>query len=390
MPVLAIQPETPMTERLRFLTDILQAQDGSEQRVNLRLSPRQEFDFTLLVENTDRQRLENRFFGAQTEDWSVPMWAEPMMMTLGATTGNSVLTVDSTDDIDIRTGDDVLVWADESTNEVLENITFTGTTITSVDSTLSQDFFRGSLVYVIRRSKLASNPRISRYSVNLTRYDLTYQVLDNTVDLADVSAWPSFNSIPVIDDPNCIETTLNEGWDRQVVVHDGATGVFSTDSFWDRSRRTSAKTFKSKTREQLMKLRKLLFWLRGQQRTFWLPTFGQDLTLLSDIASTDTVVNIVNNGYTTYTDARQPRNVIRIVLTNGTAYTKNIADAAEVSSSTEQITLTTPIGADVAVADIERIEILELVRSANDDFAIQHSDGLGQASISFPVKTVFE
>jgi hypothetical protein len=390
MPVLTTQPESPMTERLRFLTDILTSKDGSEQRVNLRIDPRIEFDFTLLVENHERAKYENKFFGALRDEWTVPLWADVMILTADASSGSGVLNVDSSSFIDFRDGDSVMVWADDDTNEILTNCSVAGTVITADSDTLTGNYSAGSMVYIVRSATLAGNVQVSRYNVNLTKFDLTYRMNDSLSDLSDITDFTLLNGLPIISDPNFIEGNLEESWEQPVTIVDSGTGVFTTGSYWDRAKRNSAKTFKTKTRSILWRVRKLLYYMQGQQQTFWLPTFGQDLILNDDIGSADTVLSVENSGYATYTQSRSPRNKIRIILTNGTAYTKNVTLAAELDATTEHITIDSPLGVAVGTGEIDRVEILELVRSATDDFVIKHQDGLGQASISFPVRTVFE
>lgn len=383
------QPEAPLTERLRFLTDIFVSKDGSEQRVNLRVAPRQEFSFILLVESAARQRIENILFGVQDQPFDIPIWSEPIYLEAAAST--SATSISATIAFaDFRDGGQAIIMSDENTFDVLDEIDISVPGTISFTTGLTHDYPVGTPVMPLRPALIVGSPKVSRWPVNLTKYEINFALTDNTVDLSDISAFSTLSSKPIVDDANAIQDQLQEGWDRRVQLTDSATGIFSQTSFWDRSRRFSFKTFRAFTRQRAWEVRQFLHWIRGQQKSFWLPTFGKDLTATANIVSGTAILTVVNAGYTDFTIQRTPRNIIRVVKKDGTVYTKTVLSSAEVDEDTETITVTSNWSANVTVADIERIEILEKVRMDSDDVEIIHVDELGQTEVGFPVKAVLE
>ncbi len=374
-----------MTERLRFLSDISVHKDGSEQRICLRKGPRQEWDLEIVVENDVRQLLENRYFGAQDAEWEVPVWFEPMYLTEAVSAGDHDLPVALLAYSDFRSGNNMMLGT-----EAINNCTIGSPNVIHTTTAIANDYPVGTPLYCLRPAKISGQVKVSRYAVNLTKYTTTFCVTDNNIDLADITGWTAFSDKPVLDDPNWMSDTITEGWNNQIFVTDGTTGVFETLSFWKNSRRTTAKGFKSFDRAQLWKFRQLLHWLKGRQKSFYLPTNAPELTASGNLTLAATTLNVVNSGYATYTDSREPRNLIRVALRNGTVYTKSITDAVEIDADTEQLTVDTGWAANVNASDIVRIDILEKSRMDADDVTITHLNCLGEAEITVPVQTVLE
>jgi hypothetical protein len=189
------QPEAPLTERLRFLTQVLEALDGSEQRVNLRIAPRQEFDLTLLVENAARQRIENIIFGQHAEPFDIPIWSEPVYLTAaaaGAATNVSAFTTYA----DFRDGGSAIIMEDEDTYDVLDEIDISVPGTISFTTGLSRAYRVGATVFPLRPALIQGRVTNSRYAKNLTKYDMTFAMTDNDVDLSDITAFSQLAGKP--------------------------------------------------------------------------------------------------------------------------------------------------------------------------------------------------
>ena len=384
------RPETPLIERLRFLTDILEHKDGTEQRISLRKAPRQEFDLTLLLEDgPERQRYDNLMFDWQARVFGLPMWHEPTFLASAASAGATSINVGSTDFADYRVGGLAVIYSSETSFETIE-ITSVGPTAINFSSPLASTWPAGTEVYPVRTAICRPNTRKERYPTNLQGAKLTFRVLDNDVSLASTAAFNTLLGKVILDDANAIDGTLQESIDRRVYELDSETGKFSAATAWSRSRSGSAKTFVTRTRQRLWEVRQLLHALRGPQTSFYLPTFYRDLTPAVNLVSGNSTITIVNVGYSRYAKARQPKNQIRVWLANGTSLDRTVTAAAEVDASTEQLTVDTPWPSNIAVSSITRVELVEKVRIDGDDITIEHRDSLGSARIGFPVRSVLE
>lgn len=387
------EPETPLVERLQFLTDVFPHKDGTEQRVSLRRAPRQVFDMKLRREDgPERQRVDFLLFDWQSRVFGLPMWHEPTPLTGNVTAGATSINVQDTSLSDFRVGGLAIIYESETKFDALE-VTAVGPTSISFNTPVTQSYSASDDVRVMPlRTAITSQPaRESKYAVNLCDFDLTMRVLDNDVDLSDLTGWPTYNSKILLSDPNAISGTLDGLIERELVVFDGSGGgKFSQVSTWNRARHSSAKTFISSSRSRLWAIRKLLHALRGRQVSFYLPTFTQDVTLAATYLSGGASLTVVNVGYSRYAKQRTPKLDIRIILNNGTIFNRTITASSEVDASTEQLTLSSSISQNIAPSDVARIEFLEKVRIDSDEIVIEHRSANGEANIGFPVKVVLE
>lgn len=387
------EPETPLIERLQFLTDVFIHKDGTEQRVSLRKAPRQVFDMKLRREDgVERQRVDFLLFDWQSRVFGLPMWHEPTPLTGDVTAGATSINVQDTTLSDFRVGGLAIIYESETKFDALE-VTAVGPTSISFNTPVTQDYSATAGIRVMPlRTAITSQPaKESKYAVNLCDFDLTMRVLDNDVDLSDLTGWPTYNSKILLSDPNAISGTLDGLIERELTVFDGSGGgKFSQVSTWNRARHSSAKTFVSTTRSRLWAIRKLLHALRGRQVSFYLPTFTKDVTLASLYLSGSSALTIANVGYTRYAKQRTPKLDLRIILNDGTTFTRTVTASSEVDANTEQLTLSSVIAQSIAPEDVARIEFLEKVRIDSDEIVIEHRSANGEANIGFPVRVVLE
>lgn len=401
MALFPFQPESPINETLRFLTNTFDHLDGSEQRVNLRKAPRQEFELRFMVEDDVRQKFENILFGTLAAEFDLPVWGEPLMLIEDASATDTSVTVYDPASLpsdlgyttaynDFRSGFKAFVWQDENTYELVSDLDLSTPGEISFMAGLANSYDVGTKVYPVRPAIIKGSPKVVRHAVHLTEYTIQFCVTDNDIDIADNSAFATFNSLPLVDDPNAIADTIQELWSQNITIIDGATGLFRSVSRWDVARRGSAKTWVTTTRQRIWEIRQLLHYLRGRQKPFYLPTFSPEVEASQNLSSSNANLVVFDRGYTTYTQSRNPRNVVRIALTNGTVYNRTVQSSSQTSPTEETLVLDSNHPGNVNVADIARIDFLEKVRLDSDDIGITHNNAVGSASIGVAVRSVLE
>lgn len=382
-------PESPFKERLQFVTDVIELADGREKRVSLRAVPRQIFDLDMRLTDVPRQLLNNTLFGSQSSLVQVPVWYEATVLTAPAAEGDDTLLVEETDFRDFRADSLLVVYEDEQNYEVLEIESFTSTTIT-LKSTLFRSFTAGAQVMPVRKGYLAASARGSKEAINLQSTRIEFRVTDNSIDHSDTGGFSSFEGKVLLDDPNVINGTQQEALQRNLIELDNQTGILVVDSDWEVSRRTSSKIFLATSHQRLWEIRQLLHALRGRQVSFFIPTFFADLTPTAAVTSGAVVIQVANAGYTKFVRGRQPADVLRLLLKDGTSVVRRIVDSMDLGTTDEQITVSAPWGVDAAVEEIARVEIVEKARLDSDEISLVHIDALGNAQVEVPVKAVLE
>jgi len=388
-------PELPYRERLEFLTDIHPGFDGSEQRVALRKNPRQFFEWEIVLDDDgiQRSRIDSILFEWQTRVFGIPIWREESETTTPTSIGQTTITLDTTDYADYREGSLVLIYESPTKFDVLTIATggIAASSIT-VDNGPLNAYEAGVRIMPLRVGVI-EDARVNgaRYSTGLQRIRIVFRVMDNDSDLADTSAWNQFNSKVLLDDCNVmVDDTFDEEYEQEVVIIDGGTGITDQESPWATNRRAHPKTWRAQGKQAMWEVRQLLHALRGQQVSFYVPSFADDMTPDVDLVSGSAQLDIVNIGYTRFVQQRPGKNVIRITFSNGDpALIRTITGSTEVDATRESLTLDDTWPSNYMIEEVESISYVEKVRFDSDDIEITHEQA-GFSFITGPIRGVFE
>ncbi len=384
-------PELPYRETLGFLTDIMRHKDGTEQRVALRKNPRQTFEQQYFLENIDeRQRFETLIFDWQWRIFGVPVWHEDTVLTTVIVPTDTQAQVEETDYRDFRVGGLCVIYDDDKTFEVLEIASVSAGLLTFTGAA-ALDHPVGTLVMPMRTALMRGVVPAGRLKVNASRPQVTFRITDNDSNLADTAAFNTFNSKVLFDDHNkMIGTEMTESFEREIVILDNTTGAIEQFSDWLAGKRNHQKGFITFGKQELWELRQVLHALAGRQVSFYIPSFNADMVAFTDFLSASTLMPINNIGYTKFIQDRQPKNVVRVVKTNGATFIATITASTEIDATREDLTVTPAWPANILAADIERIEYLEKGRFDKDNQIIEHLSGGLNSRCIIPVKSVLE
>ena len=379
--LLPIRPEAPLREHLIWETKILTAIEGDEQRIASRDVPRGEMEFTF---KDGIRRVEMILFDRQSKLLAVPAWHEPSFLTSAGAIDDLTVNVDETRYGNFFVGSYAVVFQDEFTFDALKIAGLTTTSIT-FDSGLTKAFTANTQVMPLLTAWAEPTTPIVRAVYNDETVSLRLHIKAEDIDIADASAFSTYNSKVFLDDPNYLaDEQLQEALRTKVYVLDNSTGSQDRFSLWQRAMRSGGKGFKTNTRKELWEMRQLLHYLRGQQVSFYIPSFAKDLIPNTTLIVSNSTFTMDNIGYMNNTNDRWPKQVFRMHLKDGTILTRTIQNSSEVSSLVEQLTVDIVWPYNIEPADIERVEFLTLVRFATDDIVIVHNNALGWARCVVP------
>jgi hypothetical protein len=382
-----IRPEAPLREHLIFDTKIIEAIDGSEQRIANRQYPRGMFEATY---RAGQKKIEMLLFDRQSKIVAWPAWHEPAYLDGAHSVDDLTVTVNTTDYANFFVGGYAVVLHDENFYDALKIESMTSTTLT-FESGLSYDYKTKVQVMPLLTAYIEASSASLKYSVNQQYFNLRIHVDPEVNDIADDSAWTQYEGKTFLDDPNMIKGgQLAESLRTKVFVIDNLTGLRNPVSAWDHNKRYSKKGWKTNTRQELWELRQLLHFLKGKQVSFYIPTFWKDIVVTDTMQIGTFVLNMDNIGYTVNARQRGPKQWIRIIFKDGSILVREIQNSAEVSETQEQLTLDAGWPAEYEPEEIERIEYLEKVRLDVDDIVLIHYNALGQSECTVPIKEVDE
>ena len=360
-------------ERLEWLTDVMVAYNGKEQRRRLRDTPRRFFEFDFTITGDTRQRLEALLWSWQTKDWAIPVWFDAAPLLASAAAGTLTLQATTTN-LDYSVGGLVILSdADFTTTEVAEIDSLTASTIT---------LKRAITGTWPAATTLISPARPGRMGASISARRFTYDVASMRArfELTDTSAWPATASptylgYPVLETrPNWTQD-LDYNWSRKLVTLDNGTGASTIDDEAGLPIPAQSHQWTATSRAERATLRSLFYKLEGRRGSLWVPTWTNDLTIIAATSAASAQIDVQNIGYGKYLALQAGRNHIRIETDAGTIYYRKITASTEINASTERLTLDSTLGVVLQPGDIAKVSFLQLMRNAADGVELQHWTG---------------
>jgi len=385
--------EDDYQERWSFLTDIIDTVSGKEQRIALRRNPRQELLVTYRLDAEERQRMLATLFGWQSKLFAVPLWGQTLRTTAAASATDTTVQVNTTTNFDFRVDGLAVIYESPTKFDVLVLSAVAANTLTFTTSPLLNSYSTNAKVMPVRLAYITNIVRGDKFKTKLEDFQIAFVVLDNDTGAPteSTSGWNTHGGKILLDDGNLMDSdTIPEEFRQLVTFVDNDTGVFSTSTRWSRHKRASQKGFACHSRAEILKLRKLLLAFNGRQKSWWLPTFSEDMTVVATLNSGTSTMDISHIGYARFVvGGVSPRDTIRVTFTDGTSLVRTISSSTEVSSTVERLTLNTTWPANRTTAEIRRVEYLELSRFDSDTFVFQFKK-VNTAFVVAPVIAVFD
>jgi len=380
------EPDGTVAEELEFGTAVVPLGGGGEQRSSFRKRPRQAFRLEYLfdVDSTERRRWSNFLFGAQDRLVALPLLHEGIETSADAAIGATLISVPSTASIDFRIGGHVVVFSDADTFDVAAVQSISPSQVTLATPTVNA-YAAGATIAPVRFARIDGVVTSARPPMGVVRVSVRYEVLENDVGApdGDLSGLPTLGTRVIFDRRNVMPRgDLNEAWAKNVTVIDNGSGIVRTLSDWDRNQHGFQLGFSSVSRAELWQTRELLYALRGRFSSFWVPTMQQEVVLVDGIAMNDDTLTVQGEGYLDFVRSRQSKATLRVTAVDGTVVVRTVisADVCDVDAGTEILTIDEPWPVTLELADVARVEWLELVRFASDLFQFDYS-GRGRAKL---------
>ena len=257
-------------------------------------------------------------FDRQSKVVAFPAWHEPAYLVGAHAVDDLTITVNTTDYANFFVGGYAVVLRDENFYDALKIASMTSTTLT-FESGLSYNYANGVQVMPLLTAYIEASSASMKHTYNQQSFNLRIHVDPEVNDIADDSAWNTYDGKTLLDDPNMIQGgQLSEALRTKVFVIDNLTGLRSPVTEWEHNKRYSKKGWKTNTRQELWELRQLLHFLKGKQVSFYIPTFWKDIVPNDTMLSGTFVLNMENIGYTINARQRGSKQFIRIIFKDGT------------------------------------------------------------------------
>ena len=369
-------------EQLDFLTDVLPAITGPEQRRGLRTAPRTSIQFSGLDSGPARQQMEHLLHANGAGQWLVPWPMDRGDLQAPLAAGATSIPVD-TRWRHYRVGGPVLLLGATPRHWELVTVdAMDDTSITLADAT-AQAWPAGTAIYPAALARLQAAPTLSRFTADAVPYQVRFDV-DEAIDWPAVAPAATYRSVPVLELPADWSTDPDWTPARQTVDMDNGSALPARFDLVGVPLITAARGFTLVTMEQVADFRSLLYHLDGRRQPIWVPSLAADFTVTANVGNGATTLDVAWSGVSAWPLAEGRRD-IRIQLRNGTVHYRRITAAAPISGgAAERLTLDAAIATGFSAADVALVSFLVPCRQEADTTMLRWwAHGVAIAELSF-------
>lgn len=389
LPVWSIFPNwaTPITERLEWLTDIMESEKSDEQRRSLRLEPRRSLEMSFLRQGPTRTRMDNFITAVGEDKIVVPVFIEQFKMKVDTPIGATSVTLPpfSLDARDFR-DEDVCMFSLGVPGQYelvqIDSLNNTTGVITFKDATLTA-WPAGSRIIPMRIARLLDTPAITGRTDNVGTATLRFSFDESEQAVAPawldgLHVWPF-----KIDYSANIETNYN----RLTFVLDNQIAsptVFDYGRLARIGMNTACKFF---GRSNVKALRQFLGAVRGRSQRFWMPTFMQDLVPAANIAG-DVFVAEETGFVELFTSPQLVRMYLAVEFYDGTPTIYRRITGVTQLGDTEVYGLDSS-WPEIQLSNVRRVGFMMPTRFDQDGFELtHHTDDAAAVAVNFVTMTV--
>lgn len=351
-------------ESLEWLTDVLPAYRGQEQRRGLRLGPRQQLEFRVIAEGPDRAWLESVLWRHGAGRFAVPMWPDALALESPLASGATVIPVDPADR-QFAVGDLVALLGEMPRQIELGEVDSIAGGVVTLAAATAQAWPAGTQVLPARVGRLGLPAALPRFTGQAASVRLQFEMEGPASWAADAGA-VSYRGLPVLEDEIDWSEDPVIQLDRRITTLDAGTGPVSPEDPVGaplplfRARRSLL------SRAEISAWRARLFALDGRRGAIWVPSWSEDLLPAATIAAGATALDVHWCGVADALAGDPMRRDLRIELVDGTVLYRRVTGATVVSSSVERLTLDSALGVEVAPEGFALVSWLTLARQETD------------------------
>lgn len=390
LPVFSFRPNRreAMSERLSFLTDVLRAAQGAEQRRSLRETPRRTFEADFLLVGPERTFWDlfmNRLGGSEL---MAPIYWEVVSLSSGLTAGVSDrIDFDTSytewpyfeDGLALVAGDSALRW------EVVQIAAVDSGGIDLVDP-VTDAWPAGAKLYPLRRAVVEEFGDLTQPSAAVGKVTARLRFVAANPWTPATEPAPIYGGLPVLlSEPNWADD-LSASFERDIAVLDTNVGLTYQVDVLSRFFVGQAHRYFLPGREQMAAFRDLLYRYRGRAGSFWLPTFKADFKLAASVSSGSNQLVVENVGFQYAGGPTGGREYLVIRHSTGAIFRKIVDVIPGTTSATEKLVLDSPVGLALSPGLVRKISFMDAARFDSDEFEIAHHagpNGLHECSTAF-------
>lgn len=369
IPLFPFQPDWSATfqERLEFRTDAIGAMDGSEQTRRVRMTPRRRFEFLVSEVGDTRQAMANLAWARGARRVYLPLWVEGGQLSAPASgEADSIQLLRGADDF--APGMVAMLRGQNPANAALVEVDSVAGSVVTLKAAAGFDYSRGDWLVPVRRARYDGAVEWGAFNRSMT-YGRQRFLIDEANPHEALAPATVYRGFPVLTTRPSYARDPETSLDRMAYrVDDDVGRVIEHDEVGVPLYR-QVHNWNLDGRQALRAFRGLLYALQGRQRSLWVPTWLDDLTVAATVAAGANTVRVAWSGYARRIAQAMNRRDLRIELASGAVVYRRILASVDNGDGTETLTLDGSIaGTATPAARVAQVSFMGLCRSDSDQF----------------------
>lgn len=360
-------------ETLKWQTQVMTSNDGSEQRIRVRNHPRQGFSVRAFIPFQLLAFADNLLYGWRSNLWGIPVFAE--CRTLNTATSIGVNTVDvNTDFAQFVVGELAIIYNSATDFEIIQIFSFTTNEIVTV-SPLTKVFNTNAVVTPMLSCRMLGNPirQTTGFGAFITA---DFEAIKNS-SLPSIASPIQFLGDDVfLDEQLTIGDGVNDTYTSRVDTLDFASSNVAIFAPWDNVKKSRVFGQQLTSQEELWNFRLWLHRRAGRLRPVWMPTHEVDFTFQS-VGTVNTSLLVRDDGQVLYASARTH---IRILTKTGDVF----ATISSMVTDGSTITMIIDVDLNRDASELLHGQHLGLQRLSSDRIELSHGSNF-DSDVSVPI-----
>lgn len=385
-----------ISEKISFLTNILSAWDGSEQRQALRREPRKFVAYDYTGMNAEQsERLRALIYHAQSSAIPFPFWHAAAEMPDDAAAGQQDIVIPQEFIWCYRNIGSVELWLDDErggSSYDLKYITANGI-LGLTDKLTSNWKALSTMVMPVFKAVLAVDDSFTSRTDDISEMTLNFELLQEQnapeyypeqydIDYDEVipDIWGYQHGLPALYqgievwryEPQWADN-LDGNFTKNCNRIDYDTGVFKFDAKSYNPSESREVTYVLNSRQMINNVQRFFYRHKGSWKSFWAPTWINDMELLESAAAGSTQINVRMMWYWKYYNKSSRRKKIAILFKDGTCQIIDIAGYSRDQFSTYGVVfLEKALSKEIILDKILMISFFCRYRFDSDDLTIDY------------------
>ena len=396
-----------ITEKISYLTQICTAWDNSEQRMALRSEPRRYIAYDYIgIESWQSQYLRMLTYQAQTQLIQFPLWHAACRLSEQQYIGQSAVAVPTHGLWGFRNIGAVELWTDDQAGGVKYDLNYiTANGALGLKKQLKSNWMADSTMAIpVFYGVLQQDSSYTNLQASATELTMNLELIQNQSAPTFPTAWDEFH-----DEKMPIESQFREGmpgyyfgaevfrympqWEDDLSAKftrnanrlDYNVGVFRFDLKSYNPTESRDIKFAGISRAEIYNMQRFFMRQKGRWKSFWVPTWLNDIELAGDQPSGQTYLLTKFNQFWKYYAKTSRRKNIILFYIDGSSEILSIAGYSTDDTGTYgKIYLDEPLKHDLRIKRVRMISFFARCRFASDDLTTDYeTTGIATIQMSF-------